>query len=645
MTIHSIKGPWITGEKVLVYIDTYTSAIHLLRIAKNLADSIQGDLFVVFRQPPSYILSDRLKTTIAKINQVAEELGAEMITLSSNQLLESIVQTVKRYNITQVVIGKQKNQTRWLLFFKEPLENRILNNLSNVRLHLIPLKEVGKEKTSLKIKWINSIQFVPLFYNILLIILITILCRIFINDLGLINISTLFLIPILLSSLWGYQNSIIVTLVSFLFYDFFFITPYNTFLIYDSRYLISLIISLFIAFLSGYVSISLQRKADLAEENHLQINSLFSLSKDISVDTNLDSIMKKIVFEISEYADTKSAILLPSSSGKLEMIYASDERFEKELLQNQFSIPNWVFRNKQMAGNGTNTFSDSKIFYYPILSNQDIVGVLAMNTSWAVFKKETSMRRYLEAISHLTAIALHRYQLAEKANESKLMVESQKLQKALFDSISHDLNTPLTSIIGASSSLLDEGDLYSKTDREELLLSIQQDAHDMNRLVRNLLDMAHLDNRIIQLKKEYTDIADIVDYCIRKMKHLSHRKVIRSIASLPSIEVDTALIEQVITNLLDNAVKYSPEDSQIIVRSYEDKNKLYFSIEDQGIGIPLEEQELVFSKFYRAKNAKSKRGSGLGLSICKGIIEAHGGKIWVKKEYTAGTCIEFFIPF
>lgn len=645
MTFHSIKGPWTTGEKVLVYLDTYNNSTHLLRIAKNLADSLQGELFVVFHQPPSYIVNDRVKTMVARANQVAEELGAEIITLSSNKLLESLIQTVKRNNITQLVIGKQKNPYRWLFFIREPLENRLLSILNNVRVHLIPIKNERKEKTAINIKFINSIQFVPLLFNILLVVLMTFFCRVFIDDLGLINVSTLFLIPILLSSLWGYQNSIIITLVSFLFYDFFFITPYNTFLIYDPRYLISLIISLSIAFLSGYVSILLQRKADLAEENHLQINSLFSLSKDISMDTNIDTISKKIIFEISEYTDMQTAILLPNKTGKLAIMHTSDDRLQQEIIKDDFLVSNWVFLNKQMAGNGTNTFGDSLVFYYPIISNQEIVGVLAMNTSWTLLKKETSLKRYLDASTHLTAIALHRYQLTEKANENKLMSESQKLQKALFDSISHDLNTPLTSIIGASSSLLDEGDLYSKADKEELLLSIQQDANDMNRLVRNLLDMAHLDNRIIQLHKEYADIVDIVDYCIRKMKHLSLRKVIRLIPSLPSILVDTALIEQVITNLLDNAIKYSPEGSQIVVRAYEEKNKLYFSIEDEGVGIDLAEQELVFSKFYRANHAKAKRGSGLGLTICKGIVEAHGGKIWVKKDYNKGTCIEFYIPY
>ena len=226
---HSIEETWRTGEKVLVYIDSYTYSIHLLRTAKNLADSLKGDLIVALRQPPSYILSEKLKAAISKANQIAEELGAEIMTVSSDKILDSLVQIIKRKNITQLVIGKYRNRFRWLSFFKEPFENSLINNLTSTRVHLIPFKKEESEKAFFHFKFINSIHLIPLLTHILLVIILTIICKIFVEDLGLINISTLFVIPLLLSSLWGYQNSIIVTVVSFLLYDFFFIAPHNTF--------------------------------------------------------------------------------------------------------------------------------------------------------------------------------------------------------------------------------------------------------------------------------------------------------------------------------------------------------------------------------------------------------------------------------
>ncbi len=643
---HSIEETWRTGEKVLVYIDSYAYSIHLLRTAKNLADSLKGDLIVALRQPPSYILSEKMKTVISKANQVAEELGAEIITVSSDKILDSLVQIIKRKNITQLVIGKYRNRFRWLSFFKEPFENSLINNLNSTRVHLIPFKKEESEQSFFHFRFINSIHLIPLLSHILLVVILTIICKIFVEDLGLINISTLFVIPLLLSSLWGYQNSIIVTVVSILLYDFFFIAPHNTFIISDSRYLISLFIFLFIAFISGYISILFQKKADLVEENHFQINSLFSLSKDIALDNNIDSVLKKIIFEIAEFTEAKVAILLPDATNHLIIQGSNDEKLRLEIEKKEIAVATWTYQNKQMAGKGTNTLGNSSNLFFPIISTDNIFGVFAISVSWDTFKKDPIMKRYLEAISHLTAIAIHRHQLTEKESESIAMVESQKLQKALFDSISHDLNTPLTSIIGASGSLLDEGDLYSKKDRKELLLSIQQDANDMHRLVQNLLDMAHLDNRVIQIKKEYADMADIVDFCIRKMKHLGRRQIVRLIDdTLPSIQVDTALIEQVITNLLDNAIKYSPEDSRIVIKAYLEHDRLFFSMEDEGIGIPPEDVDLVFTKFYRSNQAKTKRGSGLGLSICKGIVEAHGGKIWVIRGRSKGTCIVFYIPY
>jgi len=647
MHAHAIEGPWTASEKVLVYVDSYFHAFHLLRIAKNLTDSLQGDLLVAFHQTSSaYLFSDRVKNVMAKSIQFAEELGAEVVTLSSGKLIDSLYQMVKRKNITQLVIGKSSNKFRWLSLLKEPIENSILGSMTGIRIHLIPLKKTNKEKTPIKFRLINSIHLVPLITHIFFVVILTVFCKFISKDLGLINISMLFIIPLLLSSLWGYQNSIIISLISFLFYDYFFIPPYNTFFIHDLRYLFSLLIFLLIAFLSGYVSLLLQNKAEQAQDNQTQINSLFSLSKDIAIDTSVDSILKKIIFEISENTDSKVSILLPDEIGNLVTRSSNDENFCIDIGKKELAVATWSYNNRQVAGKGTNTLSGSANFYFPINAYKNIFGVIALNSSWISINQDPAMKHYLEAIASLTAIAIHRLQLTEKANENKLMVESQRLQKALFDSISHDLNTPLTSILGSVGSLLEEGDLYSKEDKFELLQSIQQGAFDMNRLVRNLLDMAQLDSRLLKLHKEYADIRDIVEESLRKIKQSNKWKVNLVIdASIPSIKIDEALIEEVITNLLDNAVKYSEEGSEITIRSYAESNRLYFMIEDEGMGISTEELDSIFSKFYRSNNVRTIPGSGLGLSICKGIIESHGGKIWASHKREKGTRITFFLPY
>lgn len=647
MHAHAIEGPWTACEKVLVYIDSYLHSFHLLRIAKNLADSLQGDLVVVFHQSSSaYLVGDRAKSMLAKSIQFAEELGGEIVTIPGGKLIDSLVQIVKRKNITQLVIGKSSNKMRWLTILKEPIENSILGNLTGIRIHLIPLKKNRLEKTPIKLRLISSIHLAPLLSHILLVFILTIFCKFIAKDLGLINISMLFVLPLLLSSLWGYQNSIIISLISFLFYDYFFIPPYNTFLIHDLRYLISLFIFLLIAFLSGYISLLLQHKAEMAEDNQAQINSLFSLSKDIAIDTNLDSILKKIIVEISENTDSKVSILLPDENGNLVNRSSNDDQFCIDIEKKELAVASWSYHNKQVAGKGTNTLSGSSNFYFPIMTNRNIFGVIALNSSWISINQDLGMKKYLEAIASLTAIAVHRHKLTEKANENKVMVESQRLQKALFDSISHDLNTPLTSILGAVGSLLEEEDLYSKEDKTELLQSIQQGAYDMNRLVRNLLDMAQLDSRVLTIHKEYADMADIVEDSLLKLKQSSKWQINKIIdVSLPAIKIDSTLIEQVVINLLDNAFKYSKEGSKITIRSYAESNRLYFMIEDEGIGISPEELDSVFSKFYRSNQVKTIRGSGLGLSICRGIIEAHGGKIWASHKQGAGSRITFFLPY
>ncbi|BBB92328.1 MAG TPA: ATP-binding protein [Methylomusa anaerophila] len=234
--------------------------------------------------------------------------------------------------------------------------------------------------------------------------------------------------------------------------------------------------------------------------------------------------------------------------------------------------------------------------------------------------------------------------LAEAARETALLVESDRLRTALLNSISHELRTPLSGIIGSVSTLMEAGDLYNEQTRRELLETIQEGAVRMERVVANLLDTARLESGMLQLKTDWCDIEDIVGAALRRIGDMAHQLTVEIPNDLDLIRADCILLEQVLVNLVDNAIKYSPPASAIAITAAQENGSMQVSVLDNGPGIPSEDLSRIFDKFYRIRQPKQMSGTGLGLSICKGIIEAHGGRIWAQNRSGGGTAFHFIIP-
>jgi two-component system sensor histidine kinase KdpD len=290
-------------------------------------------------------------------------------------------------------------------------------------------------------------------------------------------------------------------------------------------------------------------------------------------------------------------------------------------------------------------FSEGEYLYLPLVTRENIVGVLGLHVAERLLSPE--QRQIMEAWAGLAAIAIERGKLAEKAHEAALLMESDKLRTALFNSVSHDLRTPLASIVGSSSTLLEAEHLYSADDRRELLETIRDGANRMDRVIANLLDTARLESGMMKLKNDWCDIEDIVGTALRRINSTGFSRAITvSVPPAPRpVRGDSVLLEQVLINLVDNANKYSPAGNPIDIAVSEEAGRFVVSVSDRGVGIPAEELPRVFDKFYRVKSRGIRAsGTGLGLSICKGIIEAHGGRIWAENRPGGGTTISFTLP-
>jgi two-component system sensor histidine kinase KdpD len=384
----------------------------------------------------------------------------------------------------------------------------------------------------------------------------------------------------------------------------------------------------------------------------MQTVTLYALSQDLATAVGLEEIMQAVITHIGQTFDREVAVLLPD--GERLVVQAASPGFALD--EDKYAVATWAFKHNQPAGQGTDTLPAVDARYLPLKTARGVVGVLGLKLARSGLPSTPEQGRLMEALANQTALAIERAQLVEMARQAQLLQETEKLQTALFNSISHDLRTPLASITGSLSSLL--GDSLDSATQQELLTTAHEEAQRLNRLVGNLLDMSRLEAGALKLSRQPCDVQDAIGAALHQLdKALSKRSInIELPADLPLVPLDFVLVVQALANILDNAAKYSPPASPIDIRAEAIDEWLEIQVGDRGIGIPPEELSRVFNKFYRgqrpmppASTAAGERaefppGTGLGLSISSGIIEAHGGRIWAENRPDGGTVVILKIP-
>lgn len=647
MQTHSIRGPWLTGEKVMVCISKNSLASNLIRMGKRMASSLNAELLVVNVDTP-WEQDLTLSEQNVHLNnlKLAESLGAEIVTLTGTNVADEIINLAKKRNITQLIIGKPL-KPRPIEWFQESVVDKIIRNSEGIRIHVIPshMKKIRKKEISDK-KILN--YFLPYLTGFGLIIVFFLLCRNFESIIGIFNITLLFAIPaMIVAFFWGYISSIIVSIVSFLVFDFFFIPPRNLFTIEDLRYIPSFFIYVILAILISYLSRNIKVQIKFSKKREEQLSILYSLSRKISSKINLNEVIENVKEKIENLIHCKVIFLIKSDEGnlKIHMPGLNPELNKKISVEKEKAVADWVLINGHTAGRGTDFLANSEMIYFPLKTQGEIVGVIGIFLNTEKSQLTVEEKKLIEAICGLLGAVVYRINVSRKLSENKVLEESQKLYNALFNSVSHDLRTPLTSIIGSSSSLKNDANVLSTRDKKELIRNINQSSLRMLRIVNNLLDMARIESEHTILNYEWCDIEDIIGVSVKEVENIEERKLeIKIDDKIPLIWADFSLIGQVFINLLDNSVKYSKSQSRIIIRVLKDSDKIIVSVTDEGIGISEDDISKIFDKFHRVKSSGNVGGTGLGLSICKSIVELHKGKIWAKSNKERGLTIAFSLP-
>lgn len=479
--------------------------------------------------------------------------------------------------------------------------------------------------------------------SILLVMAVTLVCELLKSFLLPINLLMIYLMTVVLVALkLGLWPALSAVALGGFMYNYLYVPPRFHFDFRDKEYLATF----FGLFLTGAVISSLVNKVRKHAENlyvrEAETASLYHLSRELAAASDTESILAAVVHNVEESLDAQVELYLAKRE-KLELVAASKEFSRRE---DESAFLEEAFFSGKVIGLDSAQGGLPSHVYFPLMTLSKTLGVMAIHlgetSAWTI--EQISHR--LEAFASQAAMALERVYLSHKAEQAEVLRARHKLERALLNSISHDLRTPLATITGVLSSVLEKGSHLNEQVRAELLETAREEAVRLNRFVGNLLDMTRLEARGAILKLEQCDVQDLIGCAHSSIeRYLNGRPIAVSLAAdLPLVTIDIALMNQVLINLLENALKYSPVGTPIEVAAQERDGALILKVIDSGPGVPESELNLIFDKFYRVPVPESVQGTGLGLSICKGIVEAHGGKIYAENIESGGFMVTIEVP-
>ncbi|MGE0255601.1 MAG: DUF4118 domain-containing protein [Alphaproteobacteria bacterium] len=651
MRAHAIAGPWPTQDRLLVCINESPVSKQLVRAARRMADRARIPWIVTYVQTPGHeSLPNDAKDRIAEALRFAESLGAETTTLhAESDMADELLRFARARNVTRLVIGRPRKR-RLAAFFRENVAERLLRKADSFEVTIVaPAAEDGPGQ------WIEpgkpSLRLDAKAYGLATAIIAAASVAAFgvWSYLPLPNVSLVFVVGVLVVAIrFGLWPSLYASLISFLTYNFLFTEPYYTFNVLHEGELSTILFFLIVAVLVGNLAARLKAQVEAMRTAARRTSNLFDFSRRIVAAASLDDVLWAAVHHVASTLQCHALVLMQKDGESLDI--AAGFPPEDTLSSKDRGAAEWAWQHGLVTGWGSDTLPTADWQFLPLKTQRGPVGLLAI--SFADRSRQASLdpeqRRLIDALVDQVAVAIERTRLATDIEEARILTETERLRSALLSSVSHDLRTPLVAIIGSATSLASHSDKLSDADRDELLQTILGEGERLNRFVQNLLDMTRLGYGALQPNKEWADLREIAGRAARRLEKLlrRHRVDIDIPFDLPVVKVDPVLIEQVLVNLLDNAAKYSPPGSRIVVASRRVGDSLVTRVSDEGRGIPPESREAVFDVFYRVHAGdRQAAGTGLGLSICRGLIEAHGGTIVAGVgPGDQGTTIEFTLP-
>ena len=651
MREHAIVGPWGAGERVIVCVDPGPDSANTVRAAKRTADGLDAELIALYVETDRHtLLSEVELTRLAEALRLAEQLGAEVARLPGRTVVEEVLAFARSRNATRVVVGKSR-RSRWFELRHGSVVDALVRSGSGIAVEVAASSSDAPEPLG-PIDWLFGAPRTigPYFEGLLTTAVATGVGMVVDTYVRLPNVSLIFVVPVLVAAArHGLVPSLWVSLASVLSYNFFFLPPLYEFTISDPANVVALFFFMGVAVVASALGTRSRAQAQAARREARTTADLYAFSRKIAGVIELDDLLWIVVTHLARLLGAEVAILMPEKTpleaGKL-MVRAAFPP-DGQLSDADLAAAHWSWDSERPTGKGTDTLPGGRWLFVPIRTSRSAIGVLGILPKAEAGELSAPERRLLEAVGNQAAVGIERVALAADIDQARIGAERERLRSAMLTSVSHDLRTPLASIIGALSSLQSYRDRYDVATRDELLGTALSEAERLDRFVGNLLDMTRLDAGVIVPKREAVEVGDLVSTTLRRaMPLLKDRQVSSHVApDLPSLSLDFVLAEQTLFNLLDNAAKYSPPGGRIEIEARRAGERVEIAVRDEGPGIPPQALEQIFDKFYRADDGDRRRaGTGLGLAIARGFLEAHGGTI-VARNRADRSGAEFVISY
>jgi two-component system sensor histidine kinase KdpD len=619
-----VEGPWAAGERILVLAGPDDMATTLVRAGRRLSDMMMDAPWTVahVERPnapaPPPVGAQRLREAL----KLAEQLGGSTVMLTGDDLVGAVLDYAQRNNLTQIVVGKGR---RAELPFRRSLIQALLTKTRGAAIHVITESAEGgaqrpePARTRTPIPWLGHLGALGV---VGVAGAVAYMVDRYVQSA---NLAMVFMLSVLVSGLaFGLWPAVTAAAASALVYNFFFLEPRLSFVIGHPADVLTFSVFFAVAMTTGWLTGRIRDQSRAVSHRAAGIAAVLVATRRLSAAALAQDAAVALAEQLAA-ATSAGAVVLTPQDGDLAVCAASPPL--EGLSPGDMAAARWAWEKGEPAGAGTGTLPNAGWTFRPLQGAKARAGVAGV-VPGAVATEDGE--RFVAALLDQGAVALERAELAAAAADTEALRRSDRLRSALFNSISHDLRTPLSTVLGAATTLIDLGKSMTPRVREDLLLSIREEAERLNRYVGDLLDMTRLEGGALNTRREWIDVRDVLRGAVERVKRrLEDRGITYEFPSqITLVMADGSLLEQALVNILENAIAYSPDKTAIEVAAYEDRGNVVISIEDEGRGIPTQELERVFERFRRMEEASDRgKGAGLGLAISKGFVEAMGGRI------------------
>jgi two-component system sensor histidine kinase KdpD len=644
----SIGTVWKTGTALLACVSPGPDAQRVVRSAARLAGQLGADWHAVYVETPALQrLAAQQRERVLEVLKLARDLGATTAVLSGSEIEEAAVEYARDHNLSKIAIGPDATAWPW----RAPRGRRFARlapDIDLIQVGAMNAEAPAAERFPLA-GLAATVGVTPRARMLthgaaaLASLGMALLATPTLGYLDLANIAMLFLLVVLLVAVrFGRGPSVTATCVGVACFDFFFVPPRFTFAISDFQYMVTFAVMLAVGLITGHLTAGLRFQARVASLRESRARALYEFARALSGLLQTEQIYEATRDTIASAFGARTALLLPDGSGHLQPGLAHGDEPIPAL---DTGIAQWAFDHSTSAGMGTDTLSGSPVFYMPLVAPMRTRGVLAIEareTRWLLVPEQ---RQQLDTFAALAAIALERVHYIEVAQDALIKIESERLRNSLLAALSHDLRTPLTSLVALAESLAHSSPPLAP-DQRAMTEALREETLRMSTVVTNLLDMARIESGEVKLNLQWQPIEEVIGSSLRASRAaLTHHEVVTKVpADLPLVRFDAVLIERVLCNLLENAGKYTPPGSTVTVSAELHGVWLNILVADNGPGIPSGQEETLFEKFTRGERESARPGVGLGLAICRAIVEAHGGTIRAAGREHCGAVFVFTLP-